>query len=137
MSFLRALIAGRPLLLAGLLVGTLLLKLAVPFGYMPSVQNGTITLILCPGMVADTPEPAMAGMHHGSGDGGDHDRHGTPDQPCAFAGLNAPGLAAADAGLLIAALAFAFLRAIHATVAPSRLSATRLRPPLRAPPLTV
>ncbi len=137
MASLRALIARHPLLLAGLLACTLLLKVAVPFGYMPSVVDGTIRIILCPGIVADAPEPAMAGMagmHHESKDG---DSHGKPDMPCAFAGLNAPGLTAADAGLLLAALAFVFLLAIRATVAPPVVARTRLRPPLRAPPLPI
>lgn len=132
----RTLIARYPLLLAGLLVCTLLLKLLVPFGYMPVASGGGLAIVLCPGVVEAVEQPAMAGMHHGSAerDGVGGSGHAKADMPCAFAGLGAPALAAADAVLLAGAIVFIILRATRARITAPPATRTRLRPPLRAPP---
>ena len=134
---IRTLIPRRPFLLAGLLACTLLLKLLVPFGYMPVASGGGIAIVLCPGVVEAVEQPAMAGMHHGNAesDGAGGAGHAKADMPCAFAGLGAPAIAAADTVLLAAAIAFVTLRAIRARIAAPPLIRTRLRPPLRAPPV--
>ena len=92
--------------LALLLVGcALLLRMAVPAGWMPSVENGSLTLRLCGGWAQSLPPKPQ--MHHGGGGAhheaaapshhGQHEEQGQADtsQPCAFA---AAGLAWASAG---------------------------------------
>ena len=137
MQFARTLIVRHAGLLIGLLACTLLLKMVVPFGYMPAMVDGRIAIVVCPGVAPITAavpahDMAMPGMHH---DRPDEQGHGKPEMPCAFAGLNAATLAPIDIGLLVAAIAFVFLRAIRTPAIPARDSRLRLRPPLRAPPI--
>ena len=116
--------------MVGLLFCALILRVLVPAGYMPAWSGGTPTLQLCPGSVpAAAP---MAGMHHGAVK---HEAPASPEQPCDFAGLAAPVLGSADPVLLIAALAFAFALAVSGGALSLPAPPSRLRPPLRAPPL--
>lgn len=118
-----------------LLLCTLAVRLGVPAGFMPVAVGGVVTLQLCPGVSA-APKAAsvMHGMHHGSPQ---DDAHAKPEMPCAFAGLGAAPLGAADAALLVAAVLFAFSLAVRASAQLPPLPAARLRPPLRAPPAIV
>ena len=147
-------------LFAGWMIGaTLLMKLLVPTGYMPVVANGMVGMVLCSGaaparsavtaqavtitsMSAADMTASMPGMmHHQDGvaaaHGSGHEDgsgHQGKTMPCAFAGLSAPSLAAADPLLLALAIAFV----IAAGFRRGRPSIARprafLRPPLRGPP---
>ncbi|SDA11716.1 DUF2946 family protein [Sphingomonas sp. NFR15] len=127
-----------PALAAWLLTLALLLKLLVPSGYMLDASGRSIGLVLCSGMTPSHAAPmampmAMPGMAHHA----DHDskKDGqTAEQPCAFAGLNAASLAAADPVLLAAAIAFV-IAVVFRHVSQKPVGArVYLRPPLRGPP---
>jgi len=125
-------------LAAWLLTLALLLKMLVPSGYMLDTSGRSIGLVLCSGMaparVVAMPHTAMHGMAHHNGHDGKKDGQ-TAEQPCAFAGLNAASLPAADPILL--ALAIAFIVATTVRYAGQKLVRARayLRPPLRGPPI--
>ena len=116
-----------------LIAAALLVKALVPAGYMTVVSGGTISVQICSGVAGKTMEIAVPGMlaKHGG-----QDHPGKAEMPCAFAGLAVPSLAAADAGLLVLAIAFILAvswREPGATLAPR---VPHLRPPLRGPPAT-
>lgn len=126
MTHLRALLLRYPAL--GLLVVAfaLAMKVAMPAGFMPVASAGTITVAVCNGSGPMT--IAIPSLPDKPSD------DAMKDKPCAFAGLSAPSLAGADPVLLIAAIAFAFLVAIHRSVPAAPQRAARLLPPLRGPP---
>lgn len=146
MQPLRSALLKQPLLAAAILLAALLLRLFVPAGFMPVVENGRLTLVVCSGY-GPVPAPpmehgatyAMPGMahhaepqHHGS------DHHPPEHQvqsPCAFADLALPVIGGADPIQLAAALLFILAAALllHAQLPPP--AARHLRPPLRGPPL--
>ena len=117
---------------AWLIALALLMKVMVPTGYMLGTSTGSITIELCSGygpmtMTMTIAIPRMA--HHG----GKSD-HGKAAQPCAFSGLSAPSLAAADPILLALALAFIIALAFRPQT-PSLVQAPAfLRPPTTGPP---
>lgn len=132
-STVRAFLTCHRWLALWLVGAALLLKVLVPAGFMPTVSNGTILVQLCSGMGAQTVAIEIPGL-------GDHsdgkDQHNAIDQPCAFSGLTAPGLAGADPILLAVAIAF-ILAAIFRVE--QRLVLWRgiyLRPPSQGPPAT-
>ena len=138
----RHLLAQRHLA-ALLLAAALLLKLVVPTGYMIASDHGRLSIIVCPGMTPQPAPMAMTGMDHGMAhnmamphDPGKPAEHGKAEMPCAFAGLSAQALGAADIVLLAIALAVVAAMALRGrpTVAPR--DAPRLRPPSRGPPLS-
>lgn len=129
MIVIRRLLARQGWLAACLVAATLLVRLTVPAGYMP--MAGSAALMICPDQ--GTMPPAMVmmpgGMHH-------HDKgeHGKAEQPCAFAGIAAPSLAATE----MPSLAPTSMPVVppahvlpHALAPPQR---SFLRPPLRGPP---
>ncbi|WP_375420758.1 hypothetical protein [uncultured Sphingomonas sp.] len=137
MSTLRALFRLHPALAALLVAAALAMKMLVPNGYMPVNGADGITLQLCPGAAVSAPAPMAMAHHAMTAPVDDHSEHmpaSKAELPCAFAGLAAPVLAAVDAVLLAVALAFmaAVMRGTHR---PAPRSTSRLRPPLRAPPL--
>lgn len=122
------------ILIALLLVA---MRLAVPVGFMPAVQDGRLTVVVCSGTdPAASIEITIPGAATGEqrSDGDDHGKR-FDAAPCAFAGLALPMLGAVDPILLLAALLFALAlpRALEAR--PLSSQRARLRPPLRGPPL--
>lgn len=133
MTATRAFIFQHRYLAIWLVGAALLMKVLVPAGFMPTVSKGTILVQLCSGMGVQTVAIGIPGL--GDHDDGE-DQHKAADQPCAFSGLTAPGLAGADPVLL--ALAIAFILAAAFRVEP-RLVLWRglyLRPPSQGPPVT-
>lgn len=152
MSTLRHLIRDHSHLAPVLLVMALLLKAAIPVGFMLSPgADGSITITICP----STAPAAMArsidhaAMGHGSGPVGQmamtmghgqgHDdmpsEQGNKPMHCAFAGLSHAALGGVGIDLLAAAVAFVLLLAVRPT---RRMVLSRLfflRPPMRAPPI--
>jgi hypothetical protein len=131
---LHALTSYRSALAGFVIALTLAARLMVPIGYMPTAEQGRIALTLCSGagpvvahIMPGTAHHAPA-EDHGGGDGnGAH-------KPCGFAGVATPSLAAADPLLLVAAILFALVLALHRRPLPAPQPSPRLRPPLRGPP---
>jgi hypothetical protein len=138
---IRQLLAQRHLATL-LCAAALLLKLAVPTGYMIASVEDRITVAICSGTVP-APAPmrmAMPGMHgampdHGTApDHGGTTDHGKAELPCAFAGLSAAATGAIDPVQLAALVAFILALGLLATVLPAVTHPAYLRPPLRGPP---
>ena len=126
MSTFRLFIRDHRALAVWLIALAFAMKLAVPAGFMPSAQGSTITVEVCNGTGPIT--ISIPGLPDKNPD------HGAKEQPCAFSGLSAPLLGATDPVLLVAALAFAFVVAIHWVAATPTRAPAYLRPPLRGPP---
>jgi hypothetical protein len=131
-SGLHRLLRSQLWLAALLLAAALALRLLVPAGFMPTVADGRITLMLCSGTQPVQPRAAMPGMAHHESDGAS-----MAGSPCAYADLALPALGTGDAVLLVAALAFVMALAVRRIVPLPPRDAARLRPPLRGPPLPV
>lgn len=117
-------------------LAALVLRLAVPAGYMPTVDQGRLALTICP----DSGPVAAAPSHDaGSPDsGGAHHDDGRTDQAkgtCAFADLATPAVRGPDVVLpSVAPLADTRAGLFLPGALPSSAGA-RLRPPSRGPPL--
>ncbi|MET0310249.1 MAG: DUF2946 family protein [Sphingomonas sp.] len=133
MTGLRHFLMQRRGLAACIVAAALLMKILVPAGFMPTASVGTMIVQICNGygpqsLVMEIP---------GKVDRQDQSQHSKAEMPCAFAGLSAPSLAAADPVLLALAILFAMAMALR-TVRPLALSsAAFLRPPLRGPPARI
>ncbi len=127
----RLVLANRPFACAVLALA-LLMKIVVPSGFMPTISNGHIVVSLCSGMGPTTMVITIPGLEHKSG--GDSHK-GKAEQPCAFTGLSAPSLAAADPLLLAAAILFVLALGMRPLALPASTAPPYLRPPLRGPPL--
>jgi hypothetical protein len=127
----RLVLSHRPLVIA-ILALALLMKLAMPAGFMSNAGNGQIVISICSGTGASTMVVTIPGLEHGKPDGGDYP--GKAEQPCAFAGLSAPSLAAADPILLAAAILFVLALGMRPLALPAPSARAYLRPPLRGPP---
>lgn len=114
-------------------VAALAMKLLVPSGYMLSSGHGRMAITICSGVASASANMDMPGMGTGD-DHGQPKEHGKAEMPCAFSSLLAQALAAVDAILLLAAIAF-IIRVGRLPAARAARPATRyLRPPLRGPP---
>jgi hypothetical protein len=128
---LRRLILRYRHLAALILVAALLVRLAVPAGYMVERQDGVVTIGVCTATGGQTMTIEIPGLAKPAPAEPPHQ----PDAaPCAFAALSAPFLGAVDPWLLASALAIVAMLALAAATPPPSLSSPRLRPPLRAPP---
>ena len=114
---------------AALLALFLALRVLASSGYMPEVQHGRLTLMLCPDGEWTAPATAMAGMNH------DHGHKTTQHQQCPYAVAAAMSFASGDSAQLSSLLAFVFL--FLALCAPPSLARTMRfeRPYSTGPPL--
>lgn len=112
-----------------ILAATLLLRVLVPAGFMPVVEQGRVTLAQCSGYGPVVAKP----MHHR----GHHMPAPQTQSPCAFADLALPVLGGVNPLLLAEALAYIAILALLLVVIAAPRSPARLRPPLRAPPALV
>lgn len=127
----RLVLANRPFACAVFALA-LLMKIVVPSGFMPTISNGQVVVSVCSGMGPTTMVMTIPGLEHKSSG----DSHGgKAEQPCAFAGLSAPSLAAANPVLLAAAILFMLGLGMRPLVLPTSTAPPYLRPPLRGPPL--
>ena len=78
--------------LLALLLG---LRLVASAGYMPSVDKGRLTLMLCPDGEWTAPAPAMAGMAH------DHGSNHAHHQQCPYSLAAATPVASGDSAPLL------------------------------------
>lgn len=131
---LRRLLLDHRALTAWVLACAMMMKILVPAGFMPVVSAGNVTIEICggtaPAPMVKAMTMAMPGMVHHS-DKADHQGR---DMPCAFSGLTAPSLAAADPVLLAIAIAFIVALVFRVQVALPIAARAYLRPPLRGPP---
>lgn len=135
MRLLRSALLKHPLLAVAVGLAGLMLRLAVPAGFMPSLHHGQLILTICSGYGTTAAQQSHqktlqlpATEHHGQ-------NQPDPDASCAFADLALPLIGGADPVQLAAALLFIIAAALFvAAVLPPR-TGLRLRPPLRGPPL--
>jgi len=129
MAALRRLLRTCPALAALIVAAALAVRVLVPAGYMPTLDNGRVVIGICSGAGPKMMAIAIPGLDH-------HDDGDRVQNPCAFADLALPMIGGADpiqlAGALLFILAVALLLA---ETLPPRAS-PRLRPPLRGPPMT-
>lgn len=109
----------------------MMMKVLVPAGFMPTVSDGTIVVSVCSGTGPMMMVMTIPGLKNGKSD---TSQHGKVEQPCAFAGLSAPSLAAADPILLALAILFVMTLALRPIVSRTATTPHYLRPPLRGPP---
>ncbi|WP_298675784.1 hypothetical protein [uncultured Sphingomonas sp.] len=130
MAALRRLLRTCPALAALIVAAALLVRVLVPAGYMPTLDNGRIVIAVCSGYGPAMMAITIPGLDHHDAQDGDQAK-----SPCAFADLALPMIGGADPIQLAQALLFILAIALLlAETAPPR-AAARLRPPLRGPPL--
>jgi hypothetical protein len=113
---------------AALLALLLALRLIGSTGYMPSVEQGRLTIIACPG--ADANAPLALGMaHHHRGHAG-HEHN-----PCPYAAAGALGAVGPDWAPLLGAVFFGIVLLLGRTFLFIEREATRDRPPAIGPPI--
>lgn len=112
----------------------LLVRLAVPAGFMPMFDHGSLSIVIGTGYGPQTVQVDMPGMDmSGAGHKPGKQHHDKTDTPCPFSGLTAPALSGADPILLVAALVFIMLLASRVPDRQPVRAYVRLRPPLRGP----
>ncbi len=137
MAKLRGVLRVHPRLAALLLAAVLLMRVAIPAGFMPVMHGDAMLLIPCPGTSTAPAMPmmAMGGMHAMPDPAAPApEDHAKPAMPCAFAAMAVAGLAAVDAVLLAIAVAIGLRIAARRPVPPPVATRPYLRPPLRGPP---
>ena len=124
--------------LTSLLLPALLLRALIPFGFMPLLSGGAVTIGLCPGDAL----PGITAAH--TGHAGEHAQHsggtlgapvGTHHAPCLYAASAAPGFAPAMLAVAVSApdVAVQRLPTSDAVFLPTILRAQSSRgPPLSA-----
>lgn len=111
----------------------LLAKAIVPQGFMVMPSNGTIMVSLCSGQGSQ-----MVALDLGKGapdQDGDHQDGNNAHPPCAFSGLSMAAAPGADLVLLGLTLVYVLALGFLPVVSCSQPAPSRLRPPLRAPPV--
>ncbi|MCD2322457.1 hypothetical protein LQ953_00315 [Sphingomonas sp. IC-56] len=152
MRSFRSIFRSHRWLAALVLLAALLLRIAVPAGFMPMVGAQGLRLVPCSGYgtmpLAPASDPhTISGDHHSEA----HAGHGEPaphapakhaeqgdaqaQSGCAFAELAVPLMPNADPIQLLAAIFFIIAAALFFRAHLPRHTAPRLRPPLRGPPL--
>jgi len=114
----------------GLLAILLALRLVGSTGYMPGVDHGALTIIVCPDADENAPLALGAAAHHHHHGKTQH-RHGT----CPYAAASAVGALGADFGPLLAVLILAIALLLGRSFVFLERSNARERPPTRAPPI--
>lgn len=128
MAWLRTHIHRHPRLAIFLIAAALLLKIWVPQGYMPGASGGFMVVEICSGAEPRTMVIAFPGKAP------EEPRHDAMDMPCAFSGLSAPSLSAADPIVLAFAIIFILATGLRPATGPLTARLVRLRPPAQGPP---
>jgi DUF2946 family protein len=113
---------------AALFALLLALRLIGSAGYMPGVEHGRVTIIVCPGADVNAPLALGTADHH-RGHGGHH--HST----CPYAAAAALGAIGPDWTPLLAITVFAVALLIGRRFLFLERNATRDRPPAIGPPI--
>ena len=130
-QLIRSALTRCQLLAVAILSGALVLRLAVPAGFMPVLQDGAPTLTICPGWSTHIAAKAGLGMaamdHH-------RDDAPQPQRGCAFADLALAMVASSEPVQPGPAIAWpGFTPASKGETRPA-IPIGHLRPPLRGPP---
>jgi hypothetical protein len=104
----------------------LMLRVLVPAGFMPSLDNGRMVVAICNGVGHATAVIDVPGL--------EHKRDGQVQSPCAFADLAMPSLSGADPIQLAVLVEFVLALGTVVAIALPPTAALRLWPPLRGPP---
>jgi hypothetical protein len=112
--------------LVALLLG---LRLLGATGYMPAIEHGAVTIIVCPDADVDAPLAVDFVHHH---DGRSKHKHGGT---CPYASASSMGVLGPQFAGLIAVSFFATALLVGRTFLFLQRSRVRERPPLRGPPL--
>ena len=143
MLALRALIRDHARLTLVLLALALVVKAAVPAGFMLSAGGDRLLTVTICSDATGAPEQVQILIPGKKDTGGDHSKAADKGQPCAFAGLGHAALGGADPILLAAALAFVLLVGLAPLHAPRRRDLamvpgpwSRPLPPSVSPPRT-
>ncbi|MDX3911249.1 MAG: hypothetical protein QHC67_15735 [Sphingobium sp.] len=131
MQAIRRLVFDNPKLAGFVLALALALKLVVSAGYMPVISGGQFIVSICSGTGPVTMVMTIPGTGQEKKGG---EQPGKAEQPCAFASLSAPLLAAADPLLLASAILFVLALGLRVVVPLATVAPPYLRPPLRGPP---
>jgi hypothetical protein len=115
----------------GLLAILLGLRLVGSTGYMPGMDHGSLTVIVCPNADENAPLALGAAHHHHHHHGKTEHHHGT----CPYAAASAVGALGADFGPLLAVLILATALLLGRSFLFLERSNARERPPTRAPPI--
>jgi hypothetical protein len=111
-----------------LLALLLALRLLGSSGYMPAVDGGGLTIIVCPD--ADLSAPLAMGIAH------HHHGHGNADHHiCPYAAAAALGAVGPEWTPLVVLLSFAVALLLGRTFLFVERQSTRERPPARGPPI--
>lgn len=131
---LRSALLKHPLLVVAIGLSALMLRLAVPAGFMPVLDHGQLSLSICSSYGTTAAQPAQAAP---AARGLDHhdDRKPKADGSCAFADLSLSAIGGAGEAQIAAALLFIVAAALFLGALLPPRAALRLRPPLRGPPL--
>lgn len=131
MTALRSFVLRHRLLAMVLVAAALCLRMALPAGYMVAPEAKVLSIRICVDSLDHdaiakiaVPVKGTAGKTGGSAKG-----------ECAFSSLGMAATGGADAVQLALALAFILLLGFAPTNAPRPRRLSRLRPPLRGPPL--
>lgn len=139
MASLRSFWRSRNWLVAVVILAAVLLRSAIPAGYMVSQQAGTPQVLLCHASSGAKDEvKAQTALRHLAA----IVQQGQPDpgpasaatDPCPYAVLSFASLAGADPILLAAALVFVLAIGFAAQPLPPIRRARFFTPPMRAPP---
>ncbi len=113
-----------------LIVAALLVRAAVPPGFMPVFSKSAVVMQLCSGFGPEPMNMTMPGMsHHGN-----MDHPGKDPTPCGFDGHAAPSLTTVDPILLVLTIALIVSTLSRMPVSWPARWVSFLRPPLRGPP---
>jgi hypothetical protein len=112
----------------GLFAILLALRLVGSTGYMPGVDHGALTIIVCPDADQNAPL-ALGAAHHHHGKTEHH--HGT----CPYAAASAVGALGGDFAPLLAVLILSAALLLGRSFLFLERSNARERPPTRAPPI--
>lgn len=125
MHGLRTAKAATRSLFALALALVLALRLLVPTGFMPTFENGTVTIAVCP----DGPIPLFAPHSH------QHGKTAKLHQPCPYAAASSPGSVAADGVALATPARPAIPLSLQRAPATPLDDRKHERPPSIGPPL--
>ena len=134
MGSFRAFLRANRRFAALLGVLALAMKALVPAGYMLAQQTTVLSVTICADgqdkrIAHEITVPMKAGHADDSGD------HGKDSGTCSWSSLAMGALGNVAPELLAIALAFILALGFRAAAPPAARSASRLRPPLRAPPI--
>lgn len=141
MGIWRAFLFRQPRVAVVIIAVAMFAKALVPQGYMVMPSNGAITVSLCFGqgsqMVALDLGKEADGVRYADGakGGGDHEDGKNAHPPCAFSGLSMAAALGAAPALLGLAIAYIMALGLLPVVPRAQHAPSRLRPPLRAPPV--